>query len=236
MQLLRTIFDRQTDILKHWDALNSERRVVGISATDAHQNNGIRLVYRAYNRLELSLTSPEDVIDSWQLNDFTQMLLGLVFGDLRVDKELFRYQPDRYDHSLRYVNTHIMAEELSESSLLAALNRGRAYIAFDAIADARGFEFALVSKSSGELRGILGDEVDLDLVDEPALRAVSPYPVRFTLLRDGDLIYQSVGRNFEFELSAGGNYRLEAELNILGDYVPFIYTNPIRLRGVFNRR
>ncbi len=42
---MRILFDRQTAILENWDNLNQARELTGFAANDAHQNNGIRLIY-----------------------------------------------------------------------------------------------------------------------------------------------------------------------------------------------
>ena len=41
----RELYDDQTEILANWDSLNLNRRIVGISAVDAHNNNNFRARY-----------------------------------------------------------------------------------------------------------------------------------------------------------------------------------------------
>ncbi len=41
----REMFDEQTAILSGWDSLNRERKIVGFSAVDAHENQNIRARY-----------------------------------------------------------------------------------------------------------------------------------------------------------------------------------------------
>ncbi len=50
-QTFRLLFDRQTAILDHWDELNKTRKVVGIAASDAHQNSGFRGFYTEDGKL-----------------------------------------------------------------------------------------------------------------------------------------------------------------------------------------
>ena len=44
--VIRTIFDRQTDILAKWDRLSRDRDIVGIAANDCHQNNAYWSLHR----------------------------------------------------------------------------------------------------------------------------------------------------------------------------------------------
>jgi len=59
------------------------------------------------------------------------------------------------------------------------------------------------------------------------LRAASPNRVRFRLVADGEVIDTQEGREFEYTVPYPGKYRLEAELLILDEWVPWVYTNPI---------
>ena len=40
--VFRTLFQRPTDLLQHWDELNRKRHITGIAGNDAHQNVGVR--------------------------------------------------------------------------------------------------------------------------------------------------------------------------------------------------
>jgi hypothetical protein len=222
-QTFRLLFDRQTEILKHWDELNATRKIVGIAASDAHQNSGIRGIYTANEKLMIRDTSPKggDEID---LNPITRGLLRLFFGPLEPGKQLFRVEVDKYDRSLRFVNTHVLARELSEAGLMDALRSGRVFVAFDMLADARGFTFLVEANGA---KAVMGEEVPL--TEGAMLRAASPVPCRFTLMHDGKQIEQREGRSFEYALKEAGNYRVEAELSIAGEWTPWVYANPIRV-------
>lgn len=222
-QTFRLLFDRQTAILQHWDELNNTRKVVGIAASDAHQNSGIRGIYTADGKLMIRDTGPKGG-SKLPLNFFTRGILRLCFGPLEPDRQLFRIELDRYDRSLRFVNTHVLARELTEAGILDALRSGRVFIAFDMICDARGFTF--LAEAPGA-KSVMGEEIPLQ--DGLALRAASPVPCRFTLLRNGKNVEQREGRTYEFAVKEPGNYRVEAELQIAGEWTPWVYVNPIRV-------
>ena len=56
--------------------------------------------------------------------------------------------------------------------------KGHAYIAFESLAEADGFQF-FTTNADGVLSGIMGDVVPVDSVK--AIKAVSPLPVQFQL-------------------------------------------------------
>ncbi|MFA6245174.1 MAG: hypothetical protein WC655_29795 [Candidatus Hydrogenedentales bacterium] len=223
--VMRTIFRRQTEILEHWDELNRDRKMVGICAGDAHGNNGIYVVYTKEGNLRLFEGSGEEK-DTYNLNGATRGLLRLFCGPLEEGKEVFRLQLDPYERSLRFSNNHVLATDLSEAGVLDALRKGRVFMAFDMIADARGFTFYA---QSGPQKAVMGEEVTM--AEGITLKAESPYPVRFTLVRDGETVETQEGRTFEFAVKEPGKYRIEAELKIIDEWTPWVYTNPIEVKA-----
>ncbi len=219
--VIRTIFDRQTDIFANWDRLNRDRDIVGIAANDCHQNNGFTGVYTGEGKLLVEDTSP-DTIGEYELNWWKRLGLRVLFGPLEPGRELFRFQLDPYERMVRYVSTHILAQELSKEAILESLREGRVYIAFDVLADSTGFVFVA---ESGDANAVMGERIPL--AAELRLRAASPVPCRFTVVHDGSVVHQAEGRDFEWRAQASGKYRVEAELNILGEWTPWVYTNPI---------
>ena len=224
--VMRTIYQPLPEIHARWDELNKERRIVGIGGNDAHQNVGFRGFYTEDNRLRILTTAREDeVIREIDLNFFTRALLRWWAGPLTPGEKVFRVDLDPYERSLRFLNTHIIAGELSEEAILAGLEQGRAFVAFDMIADARGFVY-FAEDASG--KHMMGDEAALS----PELRLVaeSPYPARFRLLRHGEEVASGEGRVFEHAPDTPGNYRVVLDLDILGEWTPWLYTNPVRIQ------
>jgi hypothetical protein len=62
------------------------------------------------------------------------------------------------------------------------------------------------------------------------LSARSPLPCRFTIHKDGGTVVQQEGRALDWTPPGPGKYRVEAELKVLGNWVPWVYANPIELR------
>jgi len=222
-QLLHRLFVRPTEFLRRWDDLNRTRHLTGIAGNDCHQNTGFRAFCTESNTLRIEDTSPRTLREI-HLNWFTRLLARLLFGPLTPGRKLFHVELDPYDRSARYVNTHVLAQELSEPALLHALQAGRVFIGFDLIADSSGFRW--MAHGSGALT-VMGESVPY--AGGLVLRASSPLPCRFTIVKDGMRVYQALGRNLEWSPPGSGKYRVEAELKILNQWVPWVYANPIEL-------
>lgn len=210
-----------------WDHQSKHRRLTGIAANDCHQNVGLRGIYTAQNTLLLLDTGhndPQKKVKELPLNAVYRWALRLCFGPLSADKELFRIDLDPYERSARLVNTHLLAKELTEPALLEALRAGRAFVAFNMIADASGF--AYVAEGNGQQVTMGGS---LPLCPGLKLRAEAPLPCRFTLVCDGNPIDVREGKEFEFEVKKPGKYRVEAALKIVGSWTPWILANPIEI-------
>jgi hypothetical protein len=224
-QVFRTLYHRQTDILKHWDDLNRSRKLVGIGANDCHRNNGFQGFYTDHDTFLVKSNAPDDEGKEYKLNALTRTLLRLFPGSLEPGARLFRFELDPYERSIRFTNTHLLARELTEPALLDALKEGRAFVAFDMIADARGFVF--VAQDSSGAKATMGQTIPLS--PELKLKAESPYEVRFTLYRDGHQETEQTGRAFEYAVPKPGKYRLEAALKIDGQWTDWLFTNPIEV-------
>jgi len=223
-QTFRILFDRPTQLIEQWDRFNASRKMVGIAANDAHNNTGFRGFYTEADTLRVLSTGDDDVVGEWDLNVLTRSLLRLLPGPLETGEQIFRVDLDPYVQSARFVNTHLLAHECTEEALLDAVRAGRAFIGFDMIADARGFVFLAEAEGSSAVMGeSLGFSPGL------TLRSASPHTCRFTLVADGQTAAQATGTSFEFKPTGPGKYRIEADLEILGEWTPWVYTNPIHL-------
>jgi hypothetical protein len=138
-----------------------------------------------------------------------------------------------YKRSFRHLRTHVLAERHLEGDLdhdrevvFGALRSGRAYIALDSLAPARGFRFRA---EGSEGRGAeMGDETQ---AGEWLLQARTPCPARVRLLRDGVTVAEAQGDAIEHWTDAPGVYRVEAYLTAHGRERTWILSNPIYLRG-----
>lgn len=222
--VFRLVFQRPADFLQHWDQLNVTRHLTGIAGNDCHQNTGLRILCTVSNQLRLEDTSSKTLAQI-KLNLFTRFLARLTFGSLEPNRVLYYLQLDPYDRVARFVNTHVLARELSEPALLDALRTGRAFVGFDLIADSTGFRWSAGGITNQIVMGESGE-----LSKDTVLHARSPLPCRFTIIRDGQLAHQGEGRKLDWAPPGAGKYRVEAELRVLNHWVPWVYSNPIQLR------
>ena len=223
-QVYRMAFHRPTEFLQRWDELNRDRHITGIAANDCHQNVGARGFYTAADTIRIEDTSPS-TLKEFKLNWFTRPLVRLLLGPLEANRKLFHVQLDPYERSARFVNTHVLARQLSELAILDSLRAGRVFVGFDMIADSSSFRWYAGDKSGS---AVMGEAFAIS--PETRLHAQSPLPCRFTIFKDGDAVHQSEGRVLEWTPVGPGKYRVEAEVNVRHEWVPWVYANPIQLQ------
>ena len=222
-QAVRMIFDTQHEQLKKWDRLNQDRKIVGFASNDCHQNQGYKGYYTKDGKLRIDDTSP-DTVATVNLNIFTKTLLRLLPGPLTPGAEIFHVQLDPYERMLRYVGNHILAQELTEEAILASFKQGRVFISFDMLADGRGFVWMA---QHGEKQAVMGESMAYK--EGITLRAAAPQVCRFVIVKDGKEVLRTQGRSLNYQPEEPGKYRVEAELFVLDEWLPWIYTNPIEL-------
>ena len=222
-QVCRLIFQRPVDFLRRWDELNATRHITGIAGNDCHQNTGVRAICTPSHELRIEDTSPK-TLTTIRLNWFTEPIARILFGPLEPNRELFHVQLDPYERMARYVNTHVLAHELSEPEVLDSLRAGRAFIGFDMIADSSGFRWWA---NDGATEIAMGESGALSR--RTLLHARSPLPCRFSIFQNGRQVFQREGRNLDWAPTASGKYRVEAELHVGEEWVPWVYANPILL-------
>ena len=215
---------RPVEFLRRWDGLNRARHITGIAANDSHQNVGFRGFYTANGRIRIEDTSPQ-MLKECQLGWLTRRLARLLFGPLAPGRQLFHVQLDPYERSARFVNTHILARQLTEPGVLEALRAGRVFIGFDIIADSSSFRWCARDQAA---TAVMGES--LAFSRQIHLQAMSPLPCRFTIMKDGARAHQAEGRALDWAPPGPGKYRVEAELKVLGQWVPWVYANPIQLQ------
>ncbi len=223
-QVFHVMFRRPEAFLQRWDDLNRTRHITGIAGNDCHQNTGLRGFITATNTLRIEDTSPKTVAE-FKLNWFTRRAARVCFGPLDPDRRLFHFQLDPYERMARFVNTHLLAHELTEPALMESLRAGRAFIGFDMIADSAGFLW-LAEGAKG--RAVMGET--LAFTAGTRLKAVSPCFCRFTVVKDGTVAFQQEGRAMQWTPPGPGKYRVEAELKVSDQWVPWVYANPIELK------
>jgi len=169
-------------------------------------------------------TSPR-VIKEFRPGPVARAALRLAFGPLETGRHLFHVQFDPYERSARFVNTHVLARELTEPAVMESLRESRVFVAFDLIADSAGFRWFAEDPQG---RAVMGES--LPFTADVKLRALAPIPGRFTLVKDGAVVERQEGRAAQWTATGPGKYRVEVELSIHGEWTPWIYANPIELR------
>ena len=207
------------DYLKRWDELTQIAPHTGVSANDAHQNVGfvVRWTEGDTGRLEDPLGEKGLELNLAALPDLETLRKDKQPGDI-----IFSMFLDRYENSLRHVGTHLLLKDLSEDSVRECLEAGRAFVAFDWIADSTGFDYSANSES---MRYEMGSQVTA--TPGLTLKAIAQLPVHWRLIRGGEVISESDGNTMSFEVRSPGVYRCEAWLDVAGAQMIWILSNPI---------
>lgn len=219
---MREIYDEQTEILANWDSLNGKRRITGIGAADAHNNQNIRARYNKNGMVEWYGPNA-DLLATVKPGLKEKLLLSKKPDEAGWS---FRFETDAYFTSFNYVNTHVFCDTLSNVNIKDNLVAGRAFVAFENLAFADGFQY-FSTDINNQVNAILGDSIPSGSVNQ--IKAVSPYPVQFKLIKDGKEI-DTANDIYEYQYKPGnnaGNYRIEAHLKFGGEYTAWIQTNPI---------
>ena len=122
---------------------------------------------------------------------------------------------------------HILAPELTEEAVRAALHAGHVYVAHDWMCDAKGFRF-LAQTEGRPQRHLMGDELSFG----PGLSLLAEFPTAcdIRLLKNGEVVLESAGTRLDFEPDGPGVYRVEGWLKVDGEDRVWIYSNQIYLR------
>lgn len=131
---------------------------------------------------------------------------------------------DPYEVSFRNLSTHILARELTEAEVRAALREGHCYVAHDWLCDPTGFVFGAVNNL-----GVfpMGDRAPMQ--GSTRVMALTPLAARLKLFHNGQHVTETNGTNLTFTARKPGAYRVEAWLTVAGEERPWIYSNPVYL-------
>ena len=211
--------DYPADYLKRWDELCAISPMTGVSANDSHQNIGLTI-----RLAEISKVQVEDGLGEVVLTLEAAVFSALkpIPDDAKPGAILFQLRLDAYERSLRHVGTHLLATELSQPAIWQALNQGRAFVAFDWLADATGFDLAAYDGSTRtEMGGATGFAKGLKLTGR------SPLAGQWRIIRNGELVSEADGSTVEYVIPSPGIYRAEQWLNVAGEDRTWILSNPI---------
>jgi hypothetical protein len=220
-ELLAAQVLRQEIYLDKWDAETAKgRRLTGVAANDCHHNQifVVKMIDESRVHIGTNVDKDEDmrVVEAKARPGISELTRGHQPGDT-----LSRVDIDPYYRSFRNASTHVLAAELTEPVLRAAVKAGHAYVSHDWLCDPTGFEFSAAE-------ALMGDEIKLRAGLK--LHARAPIPCRMRLLRSGVEMAVSDGRELSFEPKMPGVYRIEASIVCAGDLRTWIYSNPIYVR------
>jgi hypothetical protein len=221
-EVFGALLDYPADYLARYDQLCQKTRLTGVSANDAHHNQAYKATVLENGKVQLedALGTKLAVLDPEKIAP-----LKLLVGKRQPGDVIFELDLDPYARSFHHVSTHLLMTTVDEANVWQALEAGRAYVAFDWLADPTGFVY---QASAGDMTWPIGSEVPL----EPGLRlrAEAPLEGRFKLVRNGEVVADMKGPLLDFAVELPGVYRIEVWLNIAGEDRPWILTNPIYVR------
>ena len=221
-EVFGALLDYPADYLNRYDQLCQKARHTGIAGNDSHHNQAYRarIVEGGKVLVEDALGEELALLDPEKLAPVKLLTAGKKPGDV-----VFNLDLDPYARSFRHVSTHLLLGEVNEAEVRLALNAGRAYVAFDWIADPTGFVFRA---DRGAEHWPVGSEVPF--AEGLYLRAEAPLEGRLKLVRDGAVVREQTGPLLDFPVDQPGIYRVEIWLNLAGEERPWILTNPIYVR------
>jgi len=222
MQMYHGLFRDPAEYLAIWDRLNQGRRIVAIAGNDAHQNNGMRLIVSATGTLLLTDTGP---YKGKPIAEFKNWLARRYVKGHAAGETLWRWDIDLYERSLHFVNTHLLAAGKTPAELRAALEAGHAYVAFDSLVTATGFDF-FYKTDDGHF--VMGDKAAFSR--DGVFTASMPADGVLVLKRNGVKVAEARGSELRYAPTQPGVYRVQGYLEVEGELVPWIYSNPIYLR------
>jgi hypothetical protein len=211
------------DYIDKWDAETQNRRLTGVAANDCHHNMVLvaKMVDESTVIFGTSVDKDQDMrkATAGSRPGIRELTKGHKAGDIVARVDL-----DPYYRSFREVTTHILAPQLTEADIRAALQQGHVFVSHDWMCDATGFSFL----TSAPARGIMGDEIKFT----PGQKLLARFPAvcRIRLLHNGKVLTDLESDQLEQAVASPGVYRVEGWLKLDGEERPWVYSNPIYVR------
>ncbi len=185
----------------------------------------------------LFLRGPKaETLRRWDQLNQSRQIVGIGECDNHNTKKRvfgFNLEVFPFRKAFRYLRTHVLLnaplrkeQESDIGALYDALRKGRVYVAHDYLKPATGFSFSL---SDGRQVYHMGD-----LVNSQAAMKISaelPAPAKIRVIADGRSICEKYAQTCTLEVTDPGVYRIEAYLKSWGRFRPWIFSNPIYIRG-----
>ncbi len=161
-------------------------------------------------------------LDRWDQETAQHPFTGIAANDAHQNNIFNGVTFDPYAVAFRFVSTHILARDLTDTDIRASLAAGHVYVAHDWLCDPAGFSFT-AQNNLGAFD--MGDPVPL--TNGTRLEARLPIPAKIKLIHGNAIVAESSDARFSFIVKEPGPYRLEAWLTVDGEDRPWIYSNPI---------
>ena len=107
---MRALLDYPADYLKRWDQLCQKARHTGVSANDAHHNQGFRGRLTDDGKIQLEDGLGEKLA---KLDPEKVLPLKALVGDKKPGELVFELDLDPYARSFRHVSTHLLMHEIT---------------------------------------------------------------------------------------------------------------------------
>ncbi len=158
---------------------------------------------------------------------------GLDVHDVKIGRSPLQLRIFPYPYAFRTILCHVLVPawpetpEEAKAILLSSIAAGRLFFANHAMGDARTLSFRALNGSGAEIAA-MGDEFAAGKKLHLAL--TSPKLADLRLVRDGQEIARTFGRDLSHEVQAPGVYRAELRVRRGRRLYPWVFTNPIYLR------
>lgn len=173
------------------------------------------------------LDRPFPALKKWDKTMEKKRVIAVAGNDSHQNVKFFGLQLDPYWLSFKMVSTHILAEELSEESVLSALKSGRAYISFGIVNGNDNFQFYGQDKNNRLI--MMGEEAPMENSVTLFVKISDKGKIR--MFRDGSLVFEDAANNsLELAVILPGVYRVEVEREIGNNWFPWIISNPIYIK------
>ncbi len=178
------------------------------------------------------LEEPTAYLKRWDALTQQRRVVAIAGSDAHQNLRILGRRVDPYPLSFKVVRTHLLVSGNTREQILQALRAGHAFVAFDLLAESSGTQvWAAVPGPNGAVRmeGLMGDEVEAR--DGLRIEVRTPLVGRVRLIKDGAPVASAVSSQPAFAVNGPGVYRVEVWVPFGGVYRPWIYTNPIYVRG-----
>ena len=174
-----------------------------------------------------------DFVARWDKEIAAHPFTGVAANDAQQNQIFKGTTFDPYAVAFRHVSTHILARELTETSIRESLAAGRAYVSHDWLCDPTGFVF--VAENNLGLYE-MGDQIPMGGPAASGVRmhASLPIPAKLKLIHNGAVVAEANDSKIAFSPKEPGAYRLEAWLTVDGEDRPWIFSNPIYVSAASN--